>query len=109
MIIGVSIDELKGEGRNVSIDMTDKLSPGELLTGTPTITPDTGLSTFNASVNIEEVTILGRAVAIGKAITFHVEATDASTTVGLYDVHAICSTDSSPVQSLDYDLKLDVE
>lgn len=79
------------ETRNVSVDFTDMLDTGELLTGTPTVATASGLTIASEQVNVSTLTINGRSVAAGLAVQFTV----APTSVGLYSIEITCGTDAS--------------
>ena len=61
-----------GETEVVSIDYTNNLKAGELLTGTPTVVEviTTHLTLTSKTVTAEEVRILERNVDAGKAVQF---------------------------------------
>lgn len=86
------------EVRNVAFDFSGKLDDGELLTGTPTVTDETGdLTISNVKVNTEALTILGNTVAVGQAVQFRVSGGTAGAS---YDVAITVSTNATPAQTL---------
>ena len=96
-----------GATRLVSVSLTGQLDSGELLTGTPTIVEvtTTDLTLSNKAVSTAELTISGRTVAIGQAVQFKVVGGTAGTK---YTIRITVATDSSPAQSLELDLTLEV-
>lgn len=94
----------------VSINFTDHLDSGELLTGTPTVTEQTtsDLTLSNKAVStatyVEAKT--NETVAIGMAVQFTVTA---SGTTGTYTIRVVVSTDSTPARTFERDLVLYVE
>lgn len=71
---------LVGEIRGVSVNFTGKLDQGELLTGTPVITPDPAdLTCSSPRVSTTALAINGRTVAIGKAVQFTITGGTADT------------------------------
>ncbi len=96
------------EIKNAACDFTGKLDTGEVLTGTPTVvevgTSDLTLS--NKVVSTAVLTILGRSVAIGKAVQFSVEGGTAGRS---YEILITVDTDSSPAQRLTAKLPLEVK
>jgi hypothetical protein len=88
-----------GETNNISVDFTDVLDSGELLTGTPTIVEqDTSdLTITNVAVNTAALTINSRTVAIGMAIQGAVSGQ--TTTNSPYTLTVTASTDSTPAQT----------
>lgn len=94
------------EVRNVAVDFTQELDSGELLAGTPTITESTGdLTISNKAVSTSSLTINGSTVATGGAVQFKVSGGTAGTT---YTINIQCSTDSSPAQTVEADVELEV-
>lgn len=87
-----------GETRLVSIDFTNKLDSGELLTGsvTTTVSP-TGPTISNAAVSTAALTINGETVAIGQAVQFKITGVTAGTT---YVVTVTVGTDSTPAETV---------
>lgn len=88
----------------VSINYSDVLDSGELLTGTPTVTE---VSTANLSLANKLVSTAtyvesfsGETVAVGKAVQFTVS----TSTAGLYQIRVSVATDSSPARTLVRDL-----
>jgi len=88
-----------GETRLVSVDYTDKLDAGELLTGTPTIVEVTtsDLTLANKVVNTAALTIRNRTVIIGQAVQFSVAGGQDG---AAYTIQITVTTDSSPAQTL---------
>lgn len=94
------------ETRLCAVDFTDKLDPGESLTGTPTVTDSTGdLTLANKSVSTAELTVAGRQVTAGRAVQF---TTTGGTAGTRYTISVSVGTDSTPAQTLEADLLLDV-
>lgn len=86
------------ETRLVSIDFTDKLDAGELLTGTVTVTVSpTGPTVSNAAVSTAALTINGRTVIIGQAVQFKITGVTAAAT---YTCTASVATNSSPAETV---------
>lgn len=87
-----------GEARLVSIDFTDKLDAGELLTGTVTVTVSpTGPTISNKAVSATALTINGRSVIAGQAVQFLVSGATAATE---YTFTASVGTNSSPAETV---------
>ena len=97
------------ETRIVSVSFTNKLNSGELLTGTPTVAEETSsdLVITNKAVNTAIVSINGIDVPIGQAVQFLVDAA-AATANELYNVDILCSTDASPAQVLNGEIRIRV-
>ena len=99
-----------GATRLVRINATSDLDDGASFTGTPTVAEVTtsDLTLANNIVNTATYTdaITGNTVAIGKGIQFTAAGGTADTT---YRVRVTCSTDSSPAETIVYDLLLDWE
>jgi hypothetical protein len=96
-----------GSTRLVRLDATDDLDDGASFTGTPTVAEVTtsDLTLDNKIVNTATYSDsqTGRTVAIGKGIQF----TAAGGTAGQsHTVRVTCSTDSSPAETLVYDLTI---
>lgn len=87
----------------VSIDYTDYLDSSELLTGTPTVAEQTtaNLTFANIAVTTTAVVILGKTVAIGKALRFKVSGQVAGVT---YTVRVTAATDSTPARTVVRDI-----
>lgn len=88
----------------VSVNYSDILSSGELLTGTPTVSE---VSTTNLSLGNKLVSTAtyvesfsGETVAIGKAVQF----TISTSTLGVYQVRVSVDTDSTPTRTIVRDL-----
>jgi len=95
-----------GSTRLVRVNGTNDLDDGASFTGTPTVAEqDTSVLTLdNKAVNSEAYTATdGTTVAIGKAIEFTAAGGAAGTS---YTIRCTCSTDSSPGETLVYDLVL---
>ena len=91
-------------GKNVSIDCKGELDEGEALTGAVTIPAVTGLTFSNAAVNTSTLTINGRSVPAGEALTFNVKGTTAAT----YTITAWANTTATPSQTVDAKIKLKI-
>lgn len=94
------------ETRLISIDMSGKLESGELMTGAVTIPPVSGLTISNEAVNTSTLTINGLSVIAGKAIQFLVAGGTAGTG---YTITGTVATDSSPAQTLEFEIILEVD
>lgn len=83
------------EVRIVSVDFSGKLDPGELLTGTPTITAPvgSGLVLTQKQVNASAVTVNDVALVAGQAVQFKCDAT-AATAANRYEIEILCGTDA---------------
>ena len=94
-----------GAKRIVSLDLTRDLDTSELLTGTPTVTEVTtsDLTIANKAVSTAALEIKGKTVAIGKAVQFSVMGGVSGTT---YEIRVSVGTDSTPAETLVYDLML---
>lgn len=105
---------MQGATENIVIDYgesasgskpTGPLDPGEVLTGTPTISTlnmpsgASALTTSNVAVNSGDKYVNGRTVSAGEAVQFKVVASS-SQTKGLYRMLVTCSTDSTPARTL---------
>lgn len=88
-----------GEEENAAIDFTKTLDAAELLTGTPVVSEisTNDLTISNESVSVESLIILGRKVAIGKAVQFHVIGVLAGV---VYFLSIKVTTNSTPVRTL---------
>ncbi len=97
------------EVRLISLSFVGKLEAGELLSGTPTVTDNSGspaeLTLSNKAVNDAELTLNGRTVAIGQAVQFRVSGGTGGTE---YTIMASADSDSSPSQTLIGAIILDV-
>ncbi len=96
-----------GAKRMASIDLTKDLDDSELATGTPTVVEvgTAALSLANKAVNSAEIEIKGKAVAIGKAVQFTVDAASAVKGV-TYMLLLTVGTNSDPAERLVYDVAL---
>ena len=94
------------EVRLVSVSFSGKLDENELLTGTPTVTDATGdLTLNNKAVNTAALKINRATVPVGEAVQFSV----AGGTAGeQYIINILCSTDSSPAETLEQNVILEV-
>ncbi len=92
----------------VSIDYTDYLDSGELLTGTPTITEVTtsDLTLANKAVSTAALTINGSTVAIGMAVQFSLQGQSAATT---YTCLVTATTDATVARTKVLEVQFDVE
>lgn len=96
-----------GATRLVRVNCTQDLDDGASLTGTPTIAEVTttaltlGSKAVNSATYSDAVT--GRTVSVGKALQFTVAGGVAGTS---YTVRCTCGTNSSPAETLVYDLLL---
>lgn len=105
---------MQGATENITIDYgesasgskpTGPLDPGEVLTGTPTISTLTmpsgasAMTTSNVAVNTGDKYVNGRTCSIGEAVQFKIVA-GASQTKGMYKLLITCATDSSPARTL---------
>lgn len=98
-----------GEVRTVAAHFLDKLGSNELLTGTPTVAEQTTsvLTLDNKRVNTGALTVLGRTVAVGKAVQFRITASGA--TAGTeYTIKITCGTDATPAQTLECFVRVQV-
>lgn len=87
------------EVRNAVVDFQGKLSAGEILTGTPTVTSvPTGLTFANIAVNTVALTVNDVAVAIGEAVQFKVSGGTAGTR---YTLVISAGTNATPAQTLE--------
>lgn len=92
------------ESRLISIDCSGKLDSGELMTGSVTVPAVSGITITNEAVNTSTLTINGVSVIAGKAIQMLVSSGTAGNT---YTIAATVATDSTPAQTLE--IKLDLE
>ncbi len=95
------------EERNAATTFEGKLDSAELLTGTPTVTVVTvtvpAIVISNIAVNTSALTINGRTVAIGKAVTFKVTGGLVSTEEDdptTYTIRITAVTDAAVAQTL---------
>ncbi len=95
------------EVRLVAVSFQGKLDSGELLTGTPTIVEVTtsALTLANKAVSTAALTIDGVSNATGEAVQFSVSGGTAGTQ---YTINVQVGTDSSPAQTLEVNLTLEV-
>ncbi len=95
------------EVRVVAVSFQGKLDSGELLTGTPTIVEVTtsALTLANKAVSTVALTIDGVSNAIGEAVQFSVTGGTAGVT---YTINVQVGTDSTPAQTLEVNLTLEV-
>lgn len=95
-----------GATRVVRVNYTDVLDDGATLTGTPTMIDGAGVLTLdNKAVNSATYSdaVTGTTVAVGKAVLFTAAGGVAGTS---YTITVTVSTDSSPAETLVYDLIL---
>ena len=87
------------ETLNMSVSFADKLSTGELLTGTPTVTEETtsDLTITNKAVSTAILTIDGKSVAAGAAVQYSASGFQHGIT---YRIDSLCNSDSIPAQVL---------
>ena len=95
----------QGDVDIVSIDYTDWLDSGELLTGSVTVAEQTtsDLTFANEAVNTATVEIFRKTVAIGKAVQFKVSGQQAGTT---YRIRITVATDATIARTVVRDLLL---
>ena len=74
------------------VDFSGLLRQGEVLTGTPTVTPDSGLSTASAAINTSVEYVNRKTVEAGHAVTFTISAGTDGTT---YEIKVSCGTSAS--------------
>lgn len=102
------IKQISGNGEEevISIDYQDWLFPGELLTGTPTVTEVTtsDLTIDNEAVNDAATTIDGRAVAIGQAVQFSVSGQVAGSR---YRIRITATSDAAVPRTAVRDIRLE--
>lgn len=96
------ITKKPGETLLVSVDFTLyglRLDVNEKLSGTPTITPPSGITSSNPTVNTATFkNQRGRDVAVGRGVQFTLTGgTDGES----YSIAVSCQTDGSPVQTLE--------
>jgi len=104
LVIG-TLNVSVGDVENFEISYADYLDSGELLTGTPTIVEVTtsDLTLANKLVSTASLTILGKTVAIGEAVTFTCSGFLSGVT---YTVRITVSTDAGNARTIARDLKL---
>lgn len=105
---------MQGATENIVVDYgesasgskpTGPLDPGEVLTGTPTISTlnmpsgASAMTTSNVAVNSGDKYVNGRTASAGEAVQFKI-VSGASQTKGMYKLLITCSTDSSPARTL---------
>jgi hypothetical protein len=107
IVIGRTHTISEGDTEVVSVDYTDLLDKGELLTGTPTIVevPPSDLTLGNKAVSTAELIIQERTVAIGAAVQFTVSGQSDETT---YAVRITVSTDATPARTFVRDVQFTV-
>jgi hypothetical protein len=90
---------VEGEVNNFAVSFANVLDPGELLTGTPTVTEEvtSDLVINYVAVNVAALRINGRTVELGKAVQFHASGQLAST--GSYTLVITITTDATPAQT----------
>lgn len=94
-----------GAVRNESIDLTDELDAGELLSGTPVIDEQTTnhLTIVNKVISTGELTILNVAVATAKAVQCTISGFQAGTD---YVINGTITTDSVPAQTIPFKIRI---
>ena len=96
----------ESEVRLASVDFQGKLESGEALTGTVTVTDDSGTLTLaNAAVNSAALVVNGKDVAVGQGAIFKITGGTAGNT---YTVKISVATDGTPAQTLNARIKLRV-
>ena len=99
-----------GETRLIRFDFTDDLDDGASLTGTPTVAEVTTTALTLASKAVNTTTYVdsdtGATVAVGKAVQFTCAGGVAGTT---YRVRITVSTDSTPTETLVWDVLISWE
>lgn len=96
-----------GESIYVGVDFTlYGLKSGESLTGTPVVTPPSGITCGSPIVNTSTfVNRRGRTVAVGKGVQFLISGgTDGVS----YDIAVSCGTNGTPAQTLEGNCPVDV-
>src|SRR4051812_41369555 len=84
--------------RNAAVNFAAELDPGELLTGTPTVTSTpAGLTTGSVKTNTAQLTVDGDTAEIGQAVQFAVSGGTSGVT---YEIVVTCSTAANPAQTL---------
>ena len=105
-ILEQQYDLSTGETEVVSINYSDVLDSGELLSGTPTVSEvsTSNLTLANKLVNTATYveSFSGETISVGKAVQFTVT----TGTAGLYQIRVTVSTDSTPTRTLVRDLYL---
>ena len=82
-----------GAVRNVAVDFTGLLDDGETLSGTPTVTDDSGEFVLsNKQVSTTALSIKGRLIATGLAAQFTLDRNGAPD--GEYEIDIVASTTS---------------
>ena len=96
-----------GATRLVRVNFTEDLDSSTSLTGTPTVAEvtTTALTLTGKAVNTVAYTdsVSGQSVAVGKAIQFLVTGGTAGV---IYTIRITCSTNSTPAETLVYDILL---
>lgn len=90
-----------------AVSFAKQLRSGESLTGTPTVAEQTtaALTIANVAKNTSTLTIEGESVTANQAVQFKVSGGSAGTT---YAMLVTCGTDSTPVQTLELLVYLEV-
>jgi hypothetical protein len=97
----------------ISVDCTDWLDSGELLTGTPTITERTSFGDIafaNNVVNGSAITMFGRTIAASSAVQWKVsgQSRKANGDPQIYEVEFSVTTDATPARTLVRSVELEV-
>lgn len=97
-----------GETRTYIVSFAEKLREHEALTGTPTATElrTSALTITDVDLTVEDWTIMGRRIKAYTAVVFSVSG---GTARNDYTIRVEVGTDTSPVQTLQYDMRLKVE
>lgn len=92
--------------RIVSMSFKNEIDEGELLTGSPTVVASpSDLTITNKVINASSVVVNGITVEAGLVVQFLVSGGTAGTR---YLVTVTCGTDSSPAETVDGEVILDV-
>jgi len=97
----------EGETRTIVVPFIDKLREDETLTGTPTVAElnTAALTITDIGVTGQDVTIRGQTIEAGKAVQFSVSG---GTARNDYTIRVRASGNTSPTQTLEYDMRLHV-
>ncbi|MBX9584739.1 MAG: hypothetical protein K2X87_30920 [Gemmataceae bacterium] len=84
--------------QNAAVSFDALLDPGELLTGTPTVSASpSGVTVDNVRVSAADLTVDGALVPTGRAVQFRASGGSSGTT---YVLTVTCGTTSTPAQTL---------